>query len=248
MFKKIATSIRNNTIVGIILVTPLVATILIFKFLFGLTTNWMAEFGIFEKWRGTWWELPLRIGILLFIILAMYMVGVLVRNILGRRLYQLSDKILAGLPFINGIYVAVRQISEALFTQRNTLFKKVVILEYPRKGIFSMAFVTSSLPKGTCKILVGPDSNEPCVSLFVPTTPNPTSGVLILAPESEVISVDMPVSEALTFVMSAGAVSPGDEPGSPSKRPTLLDKLEAWIRHEEQGPGNENTSEGKPTA
>lgn len=240
-------SIRNNTIVGIILVTPVVATILIFKFLFGLTTNWMAEFGVFEKWRGTWRELPLRIGILVVILMAMYLVGVLVRNILGRRLYQLSDKILTGLPFINGIYVAVRQISEALFTQRNTLFKKVVILEYPRPGIFSVAFVTSSLPRGTTKIMLGPDSNEPCVSLFVPTTPNPTSGVLILAPESQVIPVDMPVSDALTFVMSAGAVSPGDDPIGHSNRPTLLDKLEAWIRHEEQGAGNDDASKARPT-
>ena len=154
------------------------------------------------------------------------------RNLFGRRLYNLSDKIMTKIPFMKGIYVSVRQISQSLFTQRKSLFKEVVLVEYPRKGLYSLAFVTAIAPESVSKIIRGRHrGKDECISLFISTTPNPTSGVFILVPRSEVTPLDIPVSDALTFIMSAGAVAPGEEgPHSP----TLLDKLEEWLRHGEE--------------
>ena len=228
MLKQILKSIRTNTLVGLILITPVVATVLIFKFLFGLTTGWMP---VVDKWQGTRFEVPMRLLVLLVLLAMLYLVGLLVRNVLGKRLYQLGDKLLAGLPLIKGIYVAVRQISEALFTQRKTLFQEVVMIEYPRKGLHSVAFVTSIVPPDLAANMTNSDADGESLTLFVPTTPNPTSGILIIVPRSETRPLAMPVSEALTFVMSAGAVVPGKKGVAV---PTLLDKLEAWVHKEDQ--------------
>lgn len=232
MFKKIMKSIRTNALVGIVLVTPIVATILIFNFFLVHATNWMAEMGAFENLQDTWIEMPLRFAILMLLIVIFYVVGLLVRNVLGRRLFRVGDKMLAGLPLIKGIYVAVRQISEALFTQRKTLFKDAVVVEYPRKGLYSVAFVTANVPPDMARMMMPDKDVGPCITLFVPTTPNPTSGILIVVPKAETTPLNIPVTDALTFVMSAGAVIPGKD-GEPA--PTLLDKLETWMKHEEAG-------------
>jgi uncharacterized membrane protein len=140
---------------------------------------------------------------------------------------------------IKGIYVSVRQISESLFTQRKTLFKEVVLIEYPRKGLYSLAFITARLPAALRRSMPGVPEGEECVSLFIPTTPNPTSGVLILLPRSETTPLNLPVSDALSFVMSAGAFSSGEN-GAPG--PTLLDKLEAWLRQGDEPPPGETAA------
>lgn len=228
-FKRFAKAIRANILVGFFLTIPVVATLLIFNFLLNLATNWSLQ-KVFPEWMATVWKgYPLRVMTLLLIVLIFYMVGLLTRNFFGRRLYQLGEKILMRIPLVKGIYGSVRQISESLFTQRKTLFKEVVIIQYPRKGLYSIAFVTAIVPKKVA-IDMGHGEDE-CVSLFIPTTPNPTSGLLILLPRSEVTPLTMPVADALTFVMSAGAVSPGEEGGG-TARPSLLDKLESWLKHD----------------
>ncbi len=106
------------------------------------------------------------------------------------------------------------------------------MLEYPRKGLWSIAFITAVVPT-KMKVSMGEASKE-CVTLFIPTTPNPTSGILILVPRKDVTPLTIPVQDALTYVMSAGAVAPGDS--TDSHRPTLLDKLEEWLTHGDNTP------------
>jgi len=232
-------SIRANILVGFFLMIPVVATILIFNFLLKLATNWPVM-NVFPEWlHNVWKGYPLRILTLLLIVILLYAVGLMTRNFFGRKLYQLGDKILMRIPLVKGIYVSVRQISESLFTQRKTLFKEVVLIQYPRKGLYSIAFVTAIVPPAIAKNMG--KGNTECVSLFIPTTPNPTSGLLILVPRSEVLPLQMPVGDALTFVMSAGAVISGSD----SSRPTLLDKLESWLSHDDSTGENPN---GEPTA
>ncbi|MFN2168992.1 MAG: DUF502 domain-containing protein [Anaerolineae bacterium] len=227
MLVKLSRRIRANILVGFFLTVPIVATVLIFHFLFGLATGWLPE-AVLPAFQTTWYgKVALRIITLLAILAVLGFIGLLTRNIMGRRMFQLGDAVLQRIPLIKGIYVSVRQISESLFTQRKTLFKEVVMVEYPRQGLHSLAFVTARVPSQVAARLRGRKGNEECVSLFIPTTPNPTSGVLILLPRSQTIPLDLPVSEGLTFIMSAGAVVPGDK-GVPA--PTLLDKLEAWLR------------------
>ncbi len=229
LLSRIIRSIRTNIVVGIMVVTPVVATLLIFNFFFELATGWSQNIGVLKDLVQDSKVREYAVGavVLLVILSFLYMGGLLLRNVLGRRLYHMGDRALTGIPVINGIYRAVRQISESLFTQRKTLFQRVVVIEYPRKGLHSIAFVTANLNQETSAMILGRKTREPCVTLFVPTTPNPTSGIMVIVPQSEVTPLDVPVADALTFVISAGAVLPGKK-GAPM--PTLLDKLEGWIR------------------
>ena len=226
MFEGLWKSIRANILVGVVATVPVVVTILVFDLLFRVTTNWLPETA-FPELRTVWNGYLLRILTLLAVVMFFYLAGLLLRNFLGRHVYRLGDKLLTRIPVFKGIYVSVRQISASLFTQRKTLFKEVVLIEYPRKGLYSLAFVTAKAPPRVARRMNQGREEEPCVSLFISTTPNPTSGVFILVPRSEVIPLDIPVSDALTFITSAGAVAPGQE-GDQS--PTLLDKLEVWLK------------------
>ena len=244
MFKTVSKSIRSNILVGLFLTVPIVATILIFKFLFGLATNWL-PLTILPTLRTTWHgNLLLKALTILSIVIAFYLAGLLIRNFFGRRLYQLGDKLLEKIPLIRGIYVSVRQISESLFTQRNTLFQEVVLIQYPRKGLYSLAFVTANAPPSVAKVINKGKDSDPCISLFISTTPNPTSGVFILVPRSEVTPLNISVPDALTFIMSAGAVSPGSDEDT---RPTLLDKLESWLTHGDNVPAETSDAETDAT-
>jgi uncharacterized membrane protein len=245
MIRGIAKRIRANILVGFFLTVPIVATILIFNFLFDLATGWLPP-TVMPEMRSTWsGQLLLQIITLIAVLAAFGLVGLLTRNFMGRHLFRFSDTLLARIPVIKGIYISVRQISESLFTQRKTLFKEVVMIEYPRKGLHSLAFVTARVPDSLASDITKGQDNSECVSIFIPTTPNPTSGVLILLPRSETMAIDMDVGEALTFIMSAGAVSPGEK-GAPV--PTLLDKLEAWLRQsDEPAHTRVDTDEGSST-
>lgn len=233
-------AIRDNILVGLVLIVPVVATILIFNAVINLTTNWLLESALLEPYRQGWTGFQLRILTILTSVIVFYFIGLLARNVVGRRMYRTGDRLMGRIPFIKGIYVTVRQISASLFTQHKTLFKEVVLVEYPRKGLFSMAFVTAEAPKSISSKAGPPADTTCCVSLFIPTTPNPTSGLLILAKRSELIPLSMPVSDALRFIMSGGAVAPGEEGDS---SPTLLDKLEAWVRQK-----NRSQEEGNHAA
>ncbi len=220
-------AIRDNILVGLVLIIPVVATVLILNVVINLTTNWLLESTWFEPHRHGWTGFQLRILTIFTAVVVLYFIGLLARNVVGRRMYRTGDRLIGRIPFIKSIYITVRQISASLFTQHKTLFKEVVLVEYPRKGLFSMAFVTATAPE-SISTKVGDRSDAGCcVSLFIPTTPNPTSGLLILAKRNELLPLNMPVSDALTFIMSGGAVAPGEEGDS---SPTLLDKLESWLR------------------
>lgn len=223
--RKLARSVRANILVGLFLTVPVVVTVLIVNFLFTAATSWLLP----DEFKTGVRSYPYRVIIILGLILLFYLIGLLVRNFFGRRLYRLGDGILTRIPLVRKIYVSVRQISESLFTQRKTLFKEVVLVEYPRRGLYSMAFATADVPPNIAASIDCGDGDEPCISLFIPTTPNPTSGILILVPRSHVVQLKLPVAEALTFIMSAGAVTPDADRGTPA--PTLLDRLEAWLKH-----------------
>jgi uncharacterized membrane protein len=224
-------SLRANILVGIVLTIPVVATVLIFDFLFRLATNWLPD-NAFPRLQVVWNGYLLRFITLIAVLIFFYITGLLVRNFLGRRLYGLGDRILGRIPLIKNIYVTVRQVSASLFTQRKGLFKEVVLIQYPRKGLYSLAFITATAPENITQVICG-GNREPtqdCVSVFIATTPNPTSGVFILVPRAETVPLQVSVPDALTFIMSAGAVHPGQTGVS---EPTLLDKLEIWLSHRE---------------
>ncbi len=189
---------------GLLTLLPLAVTayvfFLVFNFLDNLVGDWIKA--LFD------YRVP-GIGFVAGILL-IFVVGFIASNIIGRRLILLGDNIFQRLPLARGIYSSAKQIIDAFTIQGKDTFQKVVMLEYPRKGLYVLGFVT-----GTSRGEIQDKTHEETLSIFIPTTPNPTSGMLILAPVQEVIEMDMTIEEGMKVIISGGLVSP---PGAGNAR------------------------------
>ncbi|GAW93437.1 DUF502 domain-containing protein [Calderihabitans maritimus] len=136
---------------------------------------------------------------LLFVVLA----GLLTTNIVGRKLIAMGEYILLKVPFASTVYRTAKQIVEAFIRQDRRMFREVVLVEYPRPGVYALAFVTGET-KGEVRDKVGHDM----LNIFLPTTPNPTSGFLLMVPKADVIPLEMSVEEAIKMIISGGLVTP----------------------------------------
>lgn len=135
------------------------------------------------------------------------LVGMLTANFIGRALMGWWQKTIDKMPVISGIYNALRKIFETVLgNDRTVAFRQAVLIEYPRKGLWTIAFVTGPVYKGVQKHI-----SDPLIAVYVPTTPNPTSGFLIYVPKSDVIELDMGVDDAFKTVISTGIVNPSDK-------------------------------------
>lgn len=153
-----------------------------------------------EAWLG--FSVP-GLGILLSLSLIL-LTGMIVANFLGSKIVQLWEAFLARIPLVRSIYTAVKQITEAIFGSGDQTFQKAYLIQYPRNGLWTLAFQTST-QQGEAQAKTG--LNE-VVNLFVPTTPNPTSGFFIMASKNEIIELELSVDEALKMVISGGVVVP----------------------------------------
>lgn len=142
---------------------------------------------------------------LVLVIVFFILVGWFARNFLGRILYRMSEYIVHRMPVVSTIYRAIKQIFETLMTSQSQAFREVVILEFPRLGIWSLGFVT-----GRSEGEVQRTTTEETINVFVPTTPNPTSGYLLFVPKKELFYLDMTVEEAVKLIMSGGIITPPD--------------------------------------
>lgn len=235
-------SIRTNILVGLILVTPIVVTAFVVNWLFTFITNRVLIF-LPKHLREGDQELLWRVVALLIVLLLMFFVGLLVRNILGKRLYKFGDRLITRIPLINRIYIAIRQIITSLFQQRKTMFQEAVLVEYPRPGIFSVGFVTAVVPREYTRLIHTARPAEDCVSVFIPTTPNPTSGWLCMVPRSSLQKLDMTSGEAMRLVISGGAVFPGPEVSAPSA--SLIELVHDLMHQEAPNPPD---SKSKPSS
>ncbi|MEN8182471.1 MAG: DUF502 domain-containing protein [Myxococcota bacterium] len=153
----------------------------------------------------------------LFTLLVILLFGVVARHLFGNEVVRISERALARVPVARSIYGGVKQLIEAiLFADTRESFRRVVLLEYPRRGMYAIAFTT-----GPSRGAVQDASPEPMLNCFVPTTPNPTSGFYLLVPVSDVVEVDLSVEEAFKLVMSAGLVAPGER-GAATQPPATL--------------------------
>ncbi len=141
---------------------------------------------------------------MLFTFFVIILLGVIARHFLGGEFTRAWERLLGRVPVARNIYSGVKQLFEAIFSSgQRSQFNRVVLVEYPRKGIYALAFTT-----GTARGVVQEVTEEQMLNCFLPTTPNPTSGFYLLVPEDEVIDTDMTVEEAFKLVMSAGLVVP----------------------------------------
>lgn len=148
-------------------------------------------------------ELLFRLIVLFLMIGLTVLIGLLVRNFLGRRIFRLGETLLERIPIVNRVYIALRQISRAFWGRNKTVFSHVVLLEYPRRGLYTLGFVTSP-GRGE----VDAKTEEKLINVFLPTTPNPTSGWFVMVPEDQAVTMEMKVEDALKMIISGGAVVP----------------------------------------
>lgn len=193
---------RRHLVAGLILWIPLLVTFFILRFLIRfvdrtlllLPPSWRPEALLGFNIPGL--GLILAVGILL-------VTGIFAANIAGRRLVELGDRIVTRIPLVSGIYSGAKQVAETLFTDSSTAFKRVLLVEYPRRGVWSMCFQTSE-SVGEIQARTAED----VVCVFLPTTPNPTSGFLLFVPKEELVPLDMPVDQGLRMIISLGVAVP----------------------------------------
>jgi len=137
--------------------------------------------------------------------LTVIITGMIFANLFGRRLVRLWEDILARIPLVRSIYSSVKQITETLFSSQGKSFRKVVLVEYPRRDLWTMAFVTGETAERLIDI-IGRD----LVSIYVPTTPNPTSGFFLMVPREDIVELDISVEAGLKLILSTGVVVPED--------------------------------------
>lgn len=144
------------------------------------------------------------LGVIIFLLFTL-VVGWLAKNFIGRRLIAWSEEIVARMPVVRSVYNGLKQIAETVFAQSSTSFSRAVLIQYPRPGIWAIAFVSTDTKGELAHHL---NTREKHISVFMPTTPNPTSGFLLFVPESETVPLDMSIEDAAKLVISGGLVAP----------------------------------------
>lgn len=203
--KRIFNSVFVHFLNGIVILLPIAVTVALVRFLIGSLNNVVLEplLKFFAPIAGGMHVHIAKTLIFFFVIIAVAFIGWGTKIIIINRIFSLGERMLMKVPVMGRIYNAFKQIFSAFFGHGKTIFKQVVLVEYPRKGIYSVAFTTGTA-KGEIKESVGQTS----VNLFLPTTPNPTSGVFLVVPRDEVRFLDMSVEDGMKLIISGGSVTP----------------------------------------
>ena len=185
--------IKRHLIAGVLAIVPIALTFWILRFLFRFLDSFTAPI-----LKNIGIEIP-GLGIILTL-LFIFLLGLFITNVLGRTIFNWGERILTKLPLVNTIYNAVKQITNAFSGKSMKNFKQVIFIQYPRKGLWTMCFVTNQSKN---------ESGDEFYHVFVPTTPNPTSGVFIVIPQKDAVHPDISVEEGLKSIISGGIIDPG---------------------------------------
>lgn len=184
---------------GLLTILPLTLTVALFSVSFKLLKGWLEPVARLKPHFLDWIPHAEILIVLLFVLL----VGTLLNLFLARSILHAFEDLIAHTPFIRSLYSGLKQLVHAFSMQDKDSFKSIVIVEYPRKGIYSIGFLTGELPQQ-----LQPKQGAIYVSVFVPTTPNPTSGFLIMAPQDEIQVIDLTRQEAMALIISGGIIMP----------------------------------------
>jgi uncharacterized membrane protein len=194
--------IRRYFISGLLVWIPIWVTILVVTFLLNILNNSLLLLP--KRYQPDvllGFHVP-GMGVVLTL-LVIFITGIVAANFIGRRLVTLGDHMIGRIPLVRSVYSGVKQVVNTIFTPGGQSFRKVLLVEYPRAGCWTIAFQTGDALKE-----VETKHNQSMVTLYVPTTPNPTSGFLLMLPRDQVIELEMSVDQALKFVISLGVVHP----------------------------------------
>ena len=213
--RSIIAQMRSNFLTGLIIVAPVVITIYLTWTIITFVDDKIVPLvpSVYNPSTYIDYDIP-GFGLFVFVFFTI-IVGYFTKNLFGRQLVRMAEGWVDRMPVIRSIYNAIKQIAETVLNQSNASFQNACLVEYPRKGIWAIAFVSTET-KGE---IPGKLDQDKMVSVFLPTTPNPTSGFLLFVPARDIVELDMTVEEAAKLVISAGLVTP------PSK-----EELEAQAR------------------
>ncbi len=209
---------KKYFITGLLIWVPLGITLWVFHLLVSTmdqTLLLLPEQFQTEQWLGI--HVP-GMGVLLTLVVV-FGTGLIAANILGQRLLFVWERVLGRIPFVNAVYHSVKQVSDTLFSSSGQAFRKALLVQYPREGSWTIAFLTGQPGGDVVNHLRGE-----YVSVYVPTTPNPTSGFFLMMPRTDVIELDMSVDAALKYIISMGVVAPS---GSGRRGGNMLNRPEA---------------------
>lgn len=199
--------LKQYFLAGLVVLTPVVLTVYVVWQLFFWIDGLLNEYVTRAVFRSLDLSPPIEsipgLGLLALVLLIL-LVGFIARNYFGRQLINLGEQILQRIPVVKQIYTAFQQISQAFLSDKSEVFKRVALFEYPRKGIYCIGFITQDT-RGVVQNAIG---DKDVYSVFLPTTPNPTSGFLLFIPKEDVKLLDISVEEALKLVISGGAIVP----------------------------------------
>jgi uncharacterized membrane protein len=194
--------VKKYLITGLLIWIPLVITLWVLKLIVDMLDQSLLLLP--EQWRPDFW-LPVHIpglGAILTIVIVLA-TGVFATNFFGAQLVELWHHILQRIPVVNSIYSSVKQISDTLFSSSGQAFRKALLVQWPHQGMWTIAFMT-----GTPSAEVARHLPADCVSVYVPTTPNPTGGYFVIVPRASIIELDMSVDQALKYIISMGVGPP----------------------------------------
>lgn len=212
--------IRNNFLAGLVVVAPIGITV----WLFWSITGWIDSFVwpfvprvyhpdiLINRWFGDvnpaspdHLNIDVRgVGVIIFLVFTL-IVGSIAKGVLGRSLIKWGEGIVARMPVVRSVYNGAKQLAETVFAQSESSFDRACLVQYPRPGLYAIAFVST---KAKGEIAEKVPTGENIITVFLPTTPNPTSGFLLFLPEEDIIPLDMTVEDAAKLVISAGLVYP----------------------------------------
>ncbi len=203
--KRLRTNLKNYFLTGLLVILPISITVyVIWVLIRGMDA--ILKYIPAKYLPETYLQIHIPgLGLILVVILV-FVVGILTRNFIGRKIVHLGENIVDRIPLVRVLYTGVKQLLEPLFLQKTNAFKRVALIEYPRRGVHVIGFVT-----GESKGEVQNKTSKDMMNVFVPTTPNPTSGFYILIPEDEVVYLNMSVEDAFKLIISGGIVSPPEK-------------------------------------
>ena len=207
----ISQRIRGYFFTGIVIAGPLAVTVYITSWIIGLIDAWFKPLipaGFFPAWLAPY-NIP-GLGLIIAFV-SLTLLGFLTANLVGRWMISISETVLGRMPVVRGIYKGMKQIFETLFSQSGTSFRKVGLIEYPSKGLWSLVFISAPPEGQVLEALPGADEYLSC---FLPCSPNPTTGFFLYVKKNAVTEVAISIDDAAKLVMSAGLIQPSAHKGS----------------------------------
>jgi uncharacterized membrane protein len=207
VIQRLKQDLKNDLIAGLLVVIPLATTIWLTITIATWVINFLTRI---PKQINPYDNLhPILVNLLNLLVgltvplLSILLIGLMARNIVGRWLLDFGERVLQAIPLAGAVYKTLKQLLETLLKDSNGKFRRVILVEYPRPGIWALAFVT-----GTMSSEIQSQMSRPMLSIFIPTTPNPTTGWYAIVPEEDVINLSMSIEDAFKVIVSGGIVSP----------------------------------------